>query len=156
MDISDYAIQYLKNWAEKEDLTINALVGDMHSLPYDNNSFDCVYAYHVVSHTDSIGIEKTITEIERVLKPNGGVYLSFSSKESTEFTDNLWPKLDKNTLISQTEAEKGIPHFYVDLNDIKKLMMNFNIESITHTEYCNLTSNRNIRPRFYYVNAALK
>lgn len=156
LDISDYAIQYLKNWAEKENLGITAEVGDMHSLPYDNNTFDCVYAYHVVSHTDSNGIEKTIAEIERVLKPNGEVYLSFSSKESTEFMENLWPKLDKNTLISQAEAEKGIPHFYVDLNDIKKIMDNFHIKSIKHTEYCHLNVNSNIKPRFYYVSAKIK
>ena len=156
LDISDYAIQYLKNWAEKENLNITAAVGDMHSLPYDDNSFDCVYAYHVVSHTDSKGLEKTMAEIKRVLRPNGEVYLSFSSKESTEFMDDLWPKLDKNTLISQTEAEKGIPHFYVDLEDIKRIMENYHIESITHTEYCHLNFNSNTKPKFYYVSVKLK
>ena len=40
MDVSDYAIQHLKNWALKEKLLINAEVGDMLSLPYSNRSFD--------------------------------------------------------------------------------------------------------------------
>lgn len=128
----------------------------MLSLPYNNQSFDCLFAYHVISHTDSIGIKKIISEIERVLKPNGEVYLTFCSKESTEFTENWFPKLDKNTLISQDEAEKGIPHFYADLNDLKDLLVNFNIELIKHTEYCYLNLNSNRRERFYYVNASLK
>ena len=155
MDISDYAIQYLRNWASKENLMINAEVGDMLSLPYSNNSFDCIFAYHVISHTDSIGINKIISEIERVLKSNGEVYLTFCSKESTEFIEHWFPKLDKSTLICQDEAEKGIPHFYVDLNDLKDLLANFNIELIKHTEYCYINHSSNRREKFYYVNASL-
>ena len=151
MDISEYAIQYLKEWAKNENLKINAAVGDMHSLPYDNNSFDCLFAYHVVSHTDSIGIKKIIAEIERVVKPNGDVYLSFSSKDSTEYIENLWPKLDENTLISQNEAEKGIPHFYADLNDLQGLLVNFNVENIKHKGY--FSDSDVIKEKFFYVNA---
>jgi SAM-dependent methyltransferase len=158
MDISDYAVQYLKTWAAKENLPVNAEVGDMLSLHYPNQSFDCIFAYHVISHTDLIGIKKTIAEIERVLKPNGEVYLSFCSKESTEFIENRCNKLDKNTLISRDELEKGIPHFYADLNDIKELLKNFNIELIKHTEYfySNFNPNNHRREKFYYVNATLK
>lgn len=158
MDISDYAVQYLKTWAAKENLLVNAEVGDMQSLSYPSKSFDCIFAYHVISHTDSIGMKKTISEIERVLKPNGEVYLSFCSKESTEFTENRSRKIDQNTLISQDKLEKGIPHFYADLNDIKELLANFNIELIKHTEYFygDFNPNNHRRSKFYYVNATLK
>jgi 2-polyprenyl-3-methyl-5-hydroxy-6-metoxy-1,4-benzoquinol methylase len=158
IDISDYAVQYLKTWAAKEKLPINAEVGNMLSLNYSNQSFDCIFAYHVISHTDSIGMKKTIAEIERVLKPNGEVYLSFCSKESTEFIENRSNKLDKNTLISQDEFEKGIPHFYADLNDIKELLANFKIELIKHTEYfySDFNPDNHRREKFYYVNAILK
>lgn len=158
IDISDYGVQYLKTWAAKENLPINAEVGDMLSLHYPNQTFDCIFAYHVISHTDSIGIKKTIAEIERVLKPNGEVYLSFCSKESTEFIENRSYKLDKNTLISQDELEKGIPHFYADLKDIKELLANFKIVLIKHTEYfySDFNPNNHQREKFYYVNAILK
>ncbi len=156
LDISDYAIQYLNNWADKEKLSIDAKVGDMLSLPYPNNSFDCIFTYHVISHTDSTGIKKIMSEIERVLKPGGEVYLTFCSKESTEFMEGWFPKLDKNTLISQDEAEKGIPHYYADLNDLKELLIPFNIELIKHTEYCNINRSSNRREKFYYINASLK
>lgn len=158
MDISDYAVQYLNTWAAKENLLINAEVGDMISLHYSNQSFDCIFAYHVISHTDSICMKNTIAEIERVLKPNGEVYLSFCSKESTEFIENRYNKLDKNTLISRGELEKGIPHFYADLNDIKELLANFKIELIKHTEYfySDFNPDNPRREKFYYVNAILK
>lgn len=158
MDISEYAVQYLKAWAAKENLLVNAEVGDMQSLNYPSKSFDCIFAYHVISHTDSSGIKKTIAEIERVLKPNGEVYLSFCSKESTEFIESRLNKIDKNTLICQDKLEKGIPHYYVDLNDIKELLANFNIELIKHTEYfySDFNPNNHRRSKFYYVNARLK
>ena len=156
MDISEYAIDYLKNWAIKENLTINTEVGDMLCLPYPDQSFDCIFAYHVISHTNSVGLEKIIAEIERVLKPNGEVYLSFCSKESTEFAEKRSPMLDKNTLISQDEPEKGIPHFYADLNDLKVLLANFQVELIKHTEYYYDFNDKNRREKFYYVNASLK
>lgn len=156
MDISEYAIDYLKNWAIIENLTINAEVGDMLCLPYPDQSFDCIFAYHVISHTNFVGLEKIIAEIERVLKPNGEVYLSFSSKESTEFAEKRFPMLDKNTLISQDELEKGIPHFYADLNDLKVLLANFQVELIKHTEYYYDFNDKNRREKYYYVNASLK
>ena len=158
MDISDYAVQYLKTWAAKENLSIHAEIGDMLSLSYPDQSFDCIFAYHVISHTDSIGMKKTIAELERVLKPKGEVYLSFCSKESTEFIENRSNKLDKNTLVSRDELEKGIPHFYADLNDIKELLANFKMELIKHTEYFynDFNPSNRRRAKFYYVSAVLK
>lgn len=158
IDISEYAVQYLKTWAARENLLINAEVGDMHALHYPDQSFDCIFAYHVISHTDTIGLKKTIAEIERVLRPNGEIYLSFCSKESTEFNENMSDRIDKNTLVSHDELEKGIPHFYADLNDIKELLVNFKIELIKHTEYFYHGFNpyNQRREKFYYINAILK
>ena len=161
IDISVYAIEYLKNWAENENLAINTEVGDMHSLPYDDHSFDCVYANHVISHSDTPGVKKIIDEIERVLKPGGDAYLSFCSKETTVYMDSHWTKLDSNTLISPTPAEKGIPHFYADYSDIRKLLSNFDITNTKHTEYCypgdeGIGDGSDMRWKFFYVNATLQ
>ena len=91
-----------------------------------------------------------------MLRPGGAVYLTFCSKESTEYQDSWFPKLGENTLISQDEAEKGIPHYYVDLNDLRMLLTDFEIELIKHTEYCSLDRTSNRRERFFYVSARSK
>ncbi len=156
MDISDYGIKHLQTWAAKESLNIDTYIGDMLSLPYDDNSFHCVFAYHVISHSDTEGVKKIIKEIERVLKPQGEVLLSFCSKETTLYKEFIFPKLDDNTLICQDEPEIGAPHFYTDLAGILDLMANFSIELVKHTEYCNLDLLNNQKEMYYYVNAALR
>lgn len=154
IEISDYAVEHIKNWAERENLRIDAVVGDMHSLPYNDNSFDCLFEYHAIRHTDSIGMKKIIAEIERVVKPDGEVYLTFLSKDSNEFTEKWWPELDENTMISQNPAEKGIPHFYADLSDINDLLVNFNIENIKHIGY--FANDDIVKQKHYYINARKK
>ncbi len=42
--------------------------------------------------------------------------MTFCSKESTEFIEGWFPKLDKNTLICQDEAEKGMNTWFIDWN----------------------------------------
>jgi len=154
IEISDYAVEHMKSWAEKENLEIDAVVGDMHSLPYNDNSFDCLFEYHTIRHTDSTGIRKIIAEIERVVKPGGEVYLSFISKASNEFTEKWWPQMDKNTMISQNPAEKGVPHFYADLSDFSELLTNFDIVSIEHTGY--FAKDDAVKQKHYYINALKK
>jgi len=123
----------------------------MLSLPYADASFDCVFAYHVISHSDSIGIRETIREIERVLKPGGEVFLSFSSKETTDFIESVRPKADDSTMLWQDG-----PLFYADLADIMDLLSNFKVSSVKHTEYCNLDVKNQRHTKYYYVSAILK
>jgi SAM-dependent methyltransferase len=156
MDISEYGIRHLQSWAANEHLQIDACVGDMLSLPYEDKSFDCVFAYHVISHSDTAGVKKIMQEIERVLRPQGEVLLSFCSKETTLFAESLFPKLDENTLICQDEPEIGAPHFYVDLPGILDLLSNFSIELVKHTEYCNLDISSRQKEMYYYVSAVLR
>lgn len=157
MDISDYGIQHLQAWAENEKLDIDTKIGDMMSLPYDDKSFDCVFAYHVISHSDSIGIKIIIKEIERVLKPKGEVFLSFSSKETTDFIESIRPKIDNNTMLCQDGPDIGrSPLFYVDLPDIIDLLSNFKVNSVKHTEYCSLDLNDKRKNKYYYVSAILQ
>jgi len=76
--------------------------GDMHDLQFENNSFDYVYT-NVIGH--SINPQKMISEIERVLRPDGLVHLQLQFKihqnEYTEFIiDN--PFYDVTALFEQS------------------------------------------------------
>lgn len=134
-DLSDFAIQGLKKWATEESINVKASVCDMMKLPYEDNSFDCLLAYHVISHTDTKGIVRILSEIRRVLKPEGEFYISFCSKNAWSYKDAGYPKLDENTVIKiEDGAENNVPHFYVDEVSIKELLADFKLITVRHVQ----------------------
>jgi len=155
-DLSEEATEHLKAWAERENLSIDIKNADMMHLPYDDNSFDAIFSYHVISHTDSVGIKKIISEISRVLKVGGEIFITLGSKESGTFKEAVYPRLDENTVIKTDEGpEKGVPHFCADLDDIMNLFSKFNIESIRHTEECYYSGKRQ-SSKHYFISANLR
>lgn len=156
IDLSEYGMDNLRAWAKKENLEIDIKTGDMIDLPYADNSFDSIFAYHVISHTDTNGAKKVISEIERVLKPNGEIYVSMCSKDSLGFRESRFCKVDENTVIRNEDGpEKDVPHFYVNLDDILSLFSNFEIEIVKHTGYCFINSQKQ-DAKYYYINAKKK
>jgi SAM-dependent methyltransferase len=156
IDLSEYGVNHIKEWAQREGLAIDARIADMIALPYEDNSFDCVFAYHSMSHTDTEGLNKAISEIERILKPGGELYTSLCSKESSEFSEYGFPKLDENSILCKEEGpEYDVPHFYADREDVINLLHNFDIERIRHVDYCYL-NHQKIDCKYYYINAYKK
>ena len=155
-DLSKAATDYLEAWAKRENIAVNIANADMMDLPYADNSFDGVFAYHVISHTNSTGIRQIVNEITRVLKKGGEIFISLCSKETWSFKDAGYPKLDENTIIKTDDGpEKGIPHFYVDINDLLELFDDYQIERIRHVDDCYFDGQiRN--SKHYFVSAKLK
>lgn len=135
VDLSEVATAGLSKWAEEENLNITVNIGDMMNLPFKDNSFDCILAYHVISHTDSKGIIRILSEIKRVLKVGGEFYITFCSKNSWSFKDSGYPKLDDNTVIKVEDgAENNIPHFYADDVLIKELLSDFKLITVRQVQ----------------------
>jgi len=138
-DLSVDGTNHLRNWAGNENLKIDIRNADMLSLPYPDNSFDCLYAYHVISHTDTNGMRTILNEIERIIKPQGEIYITLCSKESWGYASAGYPKIDANSIVKTDDGpEKGVPHFYVDLDDIITIFGNvsFDLLRIRHTDDC--------------------
>ncbi|HYF81566.1 MAG TPA: class I SAM-dependent methyltransferase [Clostridia bacterium] len=131
VDLSDVAVSGLQEWAGKEGLNISAAIVDMMDLPFENETFDCLLAYHVISHTDSKGIIKAISEINRVLKTGGEFYITFCSKNSWSYKEAGFPRLDDNTVIKVEDGpENGVPHYHVDDSVLKELLANFGLITV--------------------------
>ncbi len=136
-DLSETAVEHVKQWAEKEKVQVEAVCADMQKLPYEDNSFDCIFAYHVISHTDTMGMKVILKEIERVMRPDGEIFLTLCSKETWSFKDAGYPKLDANTVIKVEDGpENGVPHFYVTAEDILELMSDFEMIKMRHIDDC--------------------
>ena len=76
----------------------------MLDLSYKNNYFDCIFMYYVISHSETKGMIKILKEIDRVLKPNGEIFLMLCSKETWLFKDAGFLKLDENIVVKTVEG----------------------------------------------------
>jgi Methylase involved in ubiquinone/menaquinone biosynthesis len=134
-DLSGEAVRSTREWAEQEGLTFEYAVGDMLSLPYADESFDCIMCRNVISHSDTKGVVQTAAEIHRVLRPGGECFLTLASKDTWGWKQEEWPLLDSNTRVRMNEGpEKGIPHFYADRRDAKELFRDFETVSLSQVE----------------------
>jgi ubiquinone/menaquinone biosynthesis C-methylase UbiE len=133
-DLSEASIARTGEYATKANVAVDLKVGDMLSLPYADNSIDCVYCRNVISHTDTAGMRKIISELKRVLRKGGECYLTLGSKQAWGFQQD-WPIVDENTKIRVEDGpENGIPHFYADYNLIQDLFEDFDIIKIIQVE----------------------
>ena len=133
-DLSENGLEKFVDKIKNEKLNIHIKLGDMLSLPYEDNYFDCLLAYHSIYHTDPIGMKKVIFEIYRVLKKNGEAFLTFNSKNNPTFTKNTNEKVDENSIVKTEGTEKGIPHYYADLENLKYVLEKFKIIKIRQIE----------------------
>ncbi len=135
-DISEDAIMKTREWAESEDMNhFTYQIGDMLELPYADTSMDCILCRNVISHSDTEGVKKVISEIRRVLRPQGECYLTLGSKETWGFKQTDWPLIDENTRLRMEEGpEWRTPHFYADYELCKELFKDFEIIFINHVE----------------------
>ena len=104
----------------------------MLELPYENESMDSILCRNVISHTDTEGIKKVISEIKRVLRKDGECYLTLASKSTWGYKQD-WPMVDNNTKLCMNDGpEYKVPHFYADYNLIKDLFKEFEIIRLNH------------------------
>ena len=128
-DLSEHSVNLTIEKAKEQNVTLKAenfVVADMINLPYADNSFDCLLALNVISHTDTEGFKKILSEIKRVLKPNGEAYFTVGSKESFWFNNPVCIYVDENTRIRVEDGpENGIPHFYIGDEDCFSMFNDF-------------------------------
>lgn len=136
LDLSKNGIDKLNKLITKENLqNVRPQVGDMLSLPYKDNAFDCLLAYHAIYHTDDSGLIKVINEIRRVLKKDGEAFITFNSINSSDYKNPENKQLSKNTIVKTKGREVGIPHYYANKADVERILKDFSIEEFSYKEY---------------------
>jgi len=144
-DLSQQGVEHLDAWAARECLSVNTRICDMMELPFLDDSFDCVFSYHVISHTDTNGAVKIINEINRLLKPQGEFYITLCSKETWAWRDAGFPHIDENTVVKTCDGpENGVPHFHIEFDDLNELFRGNKIINVRHiTDYFSVGETQN-------------
>lgn len=136
VDISDDALDFLKKRSKELKTDIACRKADMEALPFADDAFDCIFALHSAGHTDTNGMKRIMSEIKRVLKPDGVVFMTLCSKETWTYAESGLPKLDENTVIKTDGPEQGVPHFFVGREEIEELFSELELIKVRHTDDC--------------------
>ncbi len=148
-DITPFCINYLKTIQEKRNITFPVIECDMLNMPFKNNSFDCIYAYHVLSHTNLEGFKKLFNKIYDILDKDGEIFFDVLSKKCFLYNGSGYPKIDSNTVLSQAENEMNIPHICFDYDELINILNKFEIVNIKEVHQFDKTKMDNNEIHFY-------
>lgn len=133
-DLSPEGLVRLKKQTEAEQLTIRITEGDMMKLPYGDEQFDCLFSFHCIYHTDKAGLNRVLSEISRVLRPGGELFLTLNSKSNPSFRNPAYTRIDGNTLLKTHGPEIDVPHCYLDEEEVREVMAGFELLRLRHIQ----------------------
>ena len=138
IDIAEQGIEITKEWLEEEKLQADLKVGSIYKkLPYKDNFFDAVISTAVIHHEKIENIRKAILEIERVLKPNGLIFITVRKRKFRKFypkstiierygqQKSRYKVIDFRTYVPIEGGEKGLIHYLFNKKLIRKEFKNF-------------------------------
>jgi len=135
IDISRYGIKITKKWLKKENLKAHLKIGDIYKkLSYKNSFFDAIMSIKTMHHGKIENIRKLIKEMERILKPNGLIFITVTKRKSKKEIpkEKLWKIkfIAPRTFIPLTDKEKGLIHYWFNKRLLRKEFKNFKISNI--------------------------
>lgn len=121
-DISNEAIKLAKDRLSKnkeKKLSITFRQGSMHTrLPFEDGSFDAIVCLRTLNHGTKKQIKKTISEMYRVLKNGGYVFLTVIKINGKK---NILGKTKLNSLSVKITA----PYTYIPLEGMEREIVHF-------------------------------
>jgi ubiquinone/menaquinone biosynthesis C-methylase UbiE len=79
-DFARTAVQSTRDLIKEAGFPADVVQADATSLPFQSETFDCVYSFGVLHHIPYV--EKALAEIKRVLKPGGQVMVMLYNRDS--------------------------------------------------------------------------
>ena len=77
VEISREKIKTARSFEKEHGILLNIELGDMRNLQYSDESFSCVYSWNSSIHLSKRDTKTAISEMLRVLKPNGILSINF-------------------------------------------------------------------------------
>lgn len=132
MDASPKAIEIAREWLIRKNKYIDLHINRMENrFPYEDDFFDAIISIQVIHHNLIKDIISTVKEIERILKKEGVIFITFPVLGTGSKLDSWELKeIEKGTYIPQKGQEKGLPHHFFTIDEIYQVFSSFNIFEI--------------------------
>jgi SAM-dependent methyltransferase len=129
IDASPSALELSNEWLKEEGRACELKLHRIEDkFPYSNEYFDAILSVQVIHHNLLKDIKFTISEMKRILKPKGLIFITFplfgvgSKLEQWDLKE-----IEKGTFIPQKGPEKGLPHHFFTKHEIYQLFESFKI-----------------------------
>lgn len=133
-ELSETGLEMTKEWLNNEGLPAQlSLASCYEKFPFENKFFDAVVSTRVIYHNYHEKVLYCISEIERVLKKNGLLYVLVPDQRYKE-RDLILKQVESHTYIPQNGDEKGVPHVIYDESLLRSDFKNFEIVDLRHSE----------------------
>jgi len=129
-DVSKAGLTITRKWLKEENLSAKLKEHSCYEkFPFKNNYFDAVISTQVIHHNFHNKVKFCISEIERVLKPNGIVFITVSANKYKRRASKF-KMPEPQTHIPLDGDEKGLTHFIYTKKLMKIDFKNFKIISL--------------------------
>lgn len=137
LDNSVSGLDITKKWLKEEGFNAELVEQEMtDNFPWEDNFFDAVISIQVIHHADIATIKRIISEVERVTKQNGFIFITVPKLKNQ---GKNFKQIEPNTYIPLDGLEKGLPHHYFTSEELRDYFSNFNIIDIhidKRSHYC--------------------
>lgn len=133
VDASPTAMDFVLRQAEEQQLHIQLKMSEMTELPYASETFDYLLAWNVIYHGDLPVVQRSLSEILRVLKPGGIFQGTMLSKRNSEISTGR--RIAKDTYVNADCFEKRHPHFYCNGAELIAMLGGFEPLTIMDREH---------------------
>jgi len=137
LDHAPTGLAMARDWLANEELSADLNLGEMtQPLPYEDEFFDAIISIQVIHHARFAAIQKIVSELERVLKPNGFLFVTVPRQMNQA---ESFHQIEPRTFIPLDGRERGLPHHYFTPKELKETFSHFriaNFHSDKTDHYC--------------------
>ncbi len=140
IDGSKSAIEFARNYLQKEGLEADLKDGNFSSLPWENSFFDIIFDRGAITCCSFSDATKVIQEVARTLKPGGKFFFNPYSEAHSSFASGK--QLEDGRVDGICEGSmvgEGQICFYGKQQALNLLTPHFEVESIQHLELSDVT-----------------
>jgi cyclopropane fatty-acyl-phospholipid synthase-like methyltransferase len=123
LDFSRRAVQSCHRRLRSNSM-FHGLISNVALLPFSDEAFDIVVAFHILEHLLDEDVSKTVAEIKRVLRSGGRAYVRTYSSEDMRF--GAGKEVGEDTFV----RGDGIVQRYFTMNELSDLFDAFEKESL--------------------------
>jgi SAM-dependent methyltransferase len=128
LDDSTEGVRLAREWLASEHLTADIRLGSIYrALPYEDGFFDAVVAVQVIHHARLAAIRQLVTEVARVLTPQGYVFVTVPAFRNQA---SSFEEIEPGTFIPLDGPEKGLPHHFFTADELRTLFDRFEVEDV--------------------------